>query len=501
MATHLIALFVTVEQETAIRELFSEKGWLFLGKDITTKHEVENAWKITLDIPQESLEISKTTEGVIEQDQMYVPVKVENDAVDHEYNPRLAHVESHPVYTHRDNDSDTSSTILDNADMEGIADTEQSGILPIMNGEPEREDHESSDSDYIEPDSDYVDEDSDYEDEDLDNKKQNLKRKKGRPRKCVDEVRRRSNKTLTTIGTKSSKTKKQQQVLPSFEDFKELVRAWPMNGDTRPEFFPQNVSYGTYSKPIEKPTDLDENFYSKSQNGYFCCNCSLLFKSSIKNFMKHRLKTDGKCYYECDICCKKYSLESGRVVHFKKVHSSIKPHVCDICGAAYRRKDKLNIHMQQHHNVETPFVCDTDGCKKAFKTKKGLYFHEKNVHVKESEKLLCSFCPKTFKARSSLQYHLQSHNDELKSNNWHCEKCGKSFRLEKLLKNHIKRHSQERRFCCHVCGKSFFQQHALKIHYVVHSGLKPFECHLCPYKCNIKWNLDKHMKTHLKLPS
>ena len=454
--------------------------------DISLKQEVENAWEITLDIPQESKEISETTEdvktgkntdNVTEEDHMYLPIKVENGSVDDDNNPRLAHVEPHLVYTDHDNDSDTSSTILDYADMEGIGDIEHSVSLSEINGELDSGDKESSDSDYEE---------------------QIPKRKRGRPRKHVDTVCRKPNKKCKTIGTKCSKTKKQHQDLPSMEEFKALVRGWPMNGDTQPKFFPQNVSYGSYLKPIEKPTDLDENFYSKSQKGYFCCNCSLLFKSNITIFMKHRLKTDGKCYYECDICYKKYSLESGREVHFKKVHSAIKPHVCDLCSAAYRRKDKLNIHMQQHHNVETPFVCEIDGCKSAFKTKKGLYFHNKNVHVEDSEKLLCSFCPKTFKANSSLRYHLQSHYDELKGNNWHCEKCGKSFRIEKLLKNHIKRHSQERLFCCHVCGKSFYQQHALKIHYVVHSGLKPFECHLCPYKCNIKWNLDKHMKTHLK---
>ena len=442
--------------------------FVFLS-DITAKQEVENAWNITLNIPHQGpLEITEAiktvtnTDSIIEQDDIYVPVKVEIDTVDYADNPGLAD-ESEFECKERNNDSDTSS--IDNADIEGVDDIEQDNIEFDDNEVQTNAEQESSDLEIAEQGG-----------SDLDFGEKTPKRRRGRPRKSE------------TNHTPCSKLKKKQEDLPTFEEFKELVKGWPMYSVT-----PQNVAFGTYLKPIEKPDDLDDNFYSKSENGYFCCNCSILFKCGIKYFMKHRLKTDGKCYYECDICDKKFNQEGLRSVHFKKVHSDFKPHVCDICGASFKRKDKLNIHMQQHHSIDSPFVCEL--CPSSFKTKKGLYYHNKIVHVKESEKLLCSICPKTFKARSSLDYHLKTHDDKLK-NDWHCDQCDKSFRLEKLLKRHIVRHSQERRFCCDVCGKRFYQNHDLKIHYVVHTGQKPYECDQCQYKCNVKWNLDKHMNIH-----
>ena len=445
-----------------------------LLSDITTEQEVETITKITLNIPQNLMETTELSEkvkseydmgSITEQDKTYTPMKSETNAVD-QGNPGMSNYESHVEYNDRNNESDTSSITSDHADMKDIANIEQSAVLAEINGE-----QEGVDTNNVKP-----------------------KRKRGRPRKYVDGAYKETGKWLETTDMKSSTPQKQQRCKTTLEDFKTLVRDWLIKRDTEPDYFAQNVSYGSWLKPIEKPHDLDEDFFSKSQNGYYCCNCSLLFKGGVKVFIKHRTKTDGKCYYECDICEKKYCRESEMLVH-RKYHTNIKSHVCEFCSAAFKKKDRLNTHIQQHHKTDTAYVCNI--CQKAFKTQPCLYAHMRNVHVEENEKLLCSFCPKSFKTNASLKYHLLSHSDEITCN-WPCEKCGKTFRLEKLLKNHVKRHSQERKFCCRVCGKSFYKLYHLKNHAIIHSGLKPFECNVCSYKCNIKWNLDKHMKIHLK---
>ena len=53
----------------------------------------------------------------------------------------------------------------------------------------------------------------------------------------------------------------------------------------------------------------------------------------------------------------------------------------------------------------------------------------------------------------------------------------------------------EGRHQCNVCSKKFETPHHLRRHEMIDSGNKPFECHLCEYKCNVKSNVVKHVKS------
>ena len=53
----------------------------------------------------------------------------------------------------------------------------------------------------------------------------------------------------------------------------------------------------------------------------------------------------------------------------------------------------------------------------------------------------------------------------------------------------------EGRHQCNVCAKKFKTPHHLRRHEVIHSGNKPFDCYLCEYKCNVKSNVVKHVKS------
>ena len=51
---------------------------------------------------------------------------------------------------------------------------------------------------------------------------------------------------------------------------------------------------------------------------------------------------------------------------------------------------------------------------------------------------------------------------------------------------------------CDICAKGFYSMASVETHRRTHTGERPFSCSLCAYSCNVKGNLDKHMKTHNK---
>ena len=290
-----------------------------------------------------------------------------------------------------------------------------------------------------------------------------------------------------------NKTAKRNKNVASLNRFKEMLKEWPNISESNPGFFKENVTYGSFLKPTAKPDDLDDNYYSVSKDGYYCSNCSLLFRQ-LNTFIRHRVKSEGKCYYECDVCLRKYMVESEMLVH-QKYHSDQRSHACNMCDKRFKKKNKLNLHIQQNHLDQRSYICYI--CGQSFKIKPSFDNHLKYVHIKDSEKEhLCSLCPKKYKTSASLREHLKSHTADC---SFSCENCGKVFKTDYLLKRHKRRHIQTRKHTCSTCGKSFFHLYHLKTHSLLHTGVKPFECDMCPYKSTVKWNLEKHKKIHNKV--
>ena len=286
--------------------------------------------------------------------------------------------------------------------------------------------------------------------------------------------------------------KNMKQESHSMSDFKKMLKVWDENIKNEPEKSFTDVHYGHYLKPVSLPPDLDSNFFSADCNGYYCSNCFLLFKNKIK-FIRHRFQTDGKCYYECDICNKRFMVRSEMAGH-RKYHTKDRPFACHLCDGRYSRRHTLNLHIQQNHQHQNPYMCYI--CGKLFKIRPCLIRHLKYGHIQESEKMaLCSQCPKRFKSEHDLKAHARTH---LTEKLWPCDICNKPFKTKKYMKEHRKIHSQERVQICETCGKGFFKLEHLKNHSLLHSGKKPFACTICTYRCTVKCNLQKHMKVHDK---
>ena len=324
----------------------------------------------------------------------------------------------------------------------------------------------------------------------------------GRPKKS--EVKSLLQKVTDDKGSDENDSKEVPWIngskVPSMQKFKSMVEIWAQKNKEKP-VLPSSVLFGTRKVPVEKPNDLDDDFFSASNKSYFCSNCSLLFREK-SSFIRHRFNTDGKCYYECDVCFKKY-IERGEFSGHRNNHlyQNNKPHLCTICNQGFARKYALNLHIQQHHQDRSNYSCFI--CGKLFKVRPSLLNHLKLAHIKEEERMaLCSQCPKRFKSFNELKIHEKVHTvREKQEKTVPCDVCSKLFTSVKNLRTHRYTHSQERNYVCEICGKGFFTRTQLKSHMFVHTGAKPFACTICTYRCNRNSNLVKHMKIHAKLPS
>ena len=144
-----------------------------------------------------------------------------------------------------------------------------------------------------------------------------------------------------------------------------------------------------------------------------------------------------------------------------------------------------------HGDRKRDVQCDL--CGNFFLSQGYLRQHRQYVH-QEERNFSCELCEVSVKTEALLKRHMARHTNV---KNEVCQVCGRSFRVRSDLLRHMVRHdSSKRTFKCEECGKAFFEDQKLKQHRRIHTGDKPFKCHLCAYKCAVKGNLTKHLKTH-----
>lgn len=86
--------------------------------------------------------------------------------------------------------------------------------------------------------------------------------------------------------------------------------------------------------------------------------------------------------------------------------------------------------------------------------------HTEEVHDEE-ESFICEFCSKSFKHRSSLYRHLNTHKNEL----FKCNQCPKIFATRHYLNLHIRNvHTEPRNLLCPHCGRAYHTSCALSYH-------------------------------------
>lgn len=141
----------------------------------------------------------------------------------------------------------------------------------------------------------------------------------------------------------------------------------------------------------------------------------------------------------CHLCKHDFVSRQSLYAHFKEQHSDRgRPHKCDLCQASFKRRSHLEDHVSSHTG-EIRYNCKDCGAKYA--KSKSLMRHRKSAHptlqstIKTVDKpgstggeFKCKYCPKSFRHRPSLNFHVKTHYDMLPHV---CEFCDARFANEK----------------------------------------------------------------------
>mmetsp|Transcript_30251 Transcript_30251/g.48535 ORF Transcript_30251/g.48535 Transcript_30251/m.48535 type:complete len:212 (+) Transcript_30251:278-913(+) len=104
----------------------------------------------------------------------------------------------------------------------------------------------------------------------------------------------------------------------------------------------------------------------------------------------------------------------------------------------------------------------------------------------------CRYCSKTFRDRSNLIQHLETH----RVGKYACTKCEKKFQFQKSLTIHTKLHDKnDNSTKCRICGNVFACEYNLRQHInELHYGFAKYSCDVCGKNFTRKWNRNKHFK-------
>jgi len=163
-------------------------------------------------------------------------------------------------------------------------------------------------------------------------------------------------------------------------------------------------------------------------------------KFKVKLELPYKLSADGKT---CGDCGKVYVSRSSCRLHWRAVHSGLRPFECEKCGNTFTRKDSYDSHMTMHEN---------------------------------SQPFMCSDCGKTFNRRHARDQHERAHRGDFR---FACSFCGRKFLSGQQMRGHERTHTGEKPFQCSQCGRQFVQKHQLVTHFRTHTGEKPYQCSKC----------------------
>jgi len=140
---------------------------------------------------------------------------------------------------------------------------------------------------------------------------------------------------------------------------------------------------------------------TKIQYPFNCILCGVELYNNMEN-ITHECEFEQK--HQCQVCHKKFKLQSDLDIH-ARVHTDVKkPYLCDFCPQSFSTKTAYRVHVRKHTN-ERPFACPDPNCNATFKQKWHMLRHQR-THT-GARPFVCSICDRSFAQKSSCIRHVR----------------------------------------------------------------------------------------------
>ncbi|XP_052771531.1 zinc finger protein 37-like isoform X1 [Mya arenaria] len=429
MGSYLMMLYVTVDQELALKSYFTQQGWPFKKPDLkVTTEELGGVVQNCLQDPEEPQRPTPALQEKHPSNKRKAPQKQRLPAkVARQVLPTV----DNNVPSNEVQDSVETSTAYEDivAKVEKKDEVNEYHVATsktvnniVIEGEDFIVKEELPDSN-DESDNDTIDNDFDIAEESgVDSK---VEPPEDIPEtRTLDEPGTCSEILVGASGQKESSIKKQQAMDSSSED----------------EF---------------------ESTQATARQGSDCAVCGKSFKT--RSGLQRHVSVHGAFKFKCEICDREFHNKYNWKEHIKRRHSAIQ-HLCSHCGGTFTTQYALKKHEQIVHEKYPMFQCSI--CDRVFSSKE-VY----NAHcIRHTSKTLkkpykCLKCGHGFLYTSTLARHMKTCSSKAQKPKptYVCEICQKQFSLARLLKQH-KRVHEDPRYSCHVCGRTFNWKNCLDIH-------------------------------------
>lgn len=242
----------------------------------------------------------------------------------------------------------------------------------------------------------------------------------------------------------------------------------------------------------------------RNENPSIRCTCNMIIPCQRGRLLEHYLMHTNPEELQCRVCSKQFLNKRAKrrheICHGQKRKRG--PRVpCPECNKMLADRACLQSHVK---NVHTPddlrkkYQCDL--CDKKLTTKFSILNHlvvKHNMEVENpvtnNEDILCPFCAKCFKNRSTYYYHWQvKHNITMTV----CPECGIEMN-KKSLRSHMRRTHDHQTQNCPICHKQFRNKHAVLLHKNRVHVEPRHECDICGKMFKMKDKLKEHRKGHI----
>ena len=140
---------------------------------------------------------------------------------------------------------------------------------------------------------------------------------------------------------------------------------------------------------------------------------------------------------------------------------------CNLCPRRCQEKQQLRKHITDVHSQ----MIECEKCKKQYKTKVNYNHHKCEKNLKSLEgNFKCNDCSKTYTAVTALRRHKEEKHTKNK-NIYKCNQCKKIFPRKWNLEIHLKTHLKSV-IICDQCGKQFTRTNNLLSHKRTHTKQK-----------------------------